>query len=150
MLVRPYNPADAKALWMLYHDTTHQVNGCDYSREQCERWAPAQPDWEWWNEELTRSYTVVAESNKTLVGLAQLASDGDIGLFYSHCQWQGKGVGKLLFEALEGEARRLRLQELRASVSVTAKLFFLSRGFEIVKAQHNICLLYTSPSPRDS
>ncbi len=42
MIIRRYKPGEEEQLWQLYHDTTHVVNGKDYTPEQFERWAPSQ------------------------------------------------------------------------------------------------------------
>ncbi|MBD3242003.1 MAG: GNAT family N-acetyltransferase [Chitinivibrionales bacterium] len=92
MVVRRYEPGDEGALWQLYHDTTHIVNGRDYTPEQCERWAPAIPDIARWTERIRDRNPFVAELDGTIVGFAELLSDGEIDFFYVHHEHQREGV----------------------------------------------------------
>ena len=48
-------------------------------------------------------------------------------------------MGSKLYRALETKARELNLTRLYSEVSITAKPFFLSRGFTIVAPQHVSC-----------
>jgi len=56
-------------------------------------------------------------------------------LFYTHYQYQGQGIGKHLYAAIEAEARACQKDQnpadLYAQVSLTAMPFFTSRGFII-------------------
>jgi GNAT superfamily N-acetyltransferase len=138
MNVRRYRRGEEEALWRLYHDTTHLINGRDYTAEQVERWAPAEIDMGKWVERVRARNPFVAEEDGAILGFAELESDGHIDYFYCHHRWQRKGVGKALFRTLEDEAIRLGIRSLRAEVSVTAREFFASMGFEIVEEQEKI------------
>ncbi len=138
MIIRRYQLGEELALWQLYHDTTHLINGRDYTPEQCERWAPDQPDLESWAERLSQTNPFVAEHNSELIGFAELVDPGVIEFFYTHHQWQGKGIGSGLMQRLLQEANRRKYTELRADVSLSAKAFFSSHGFEVIREQHNI------------
>ena len=60
MNIRRYKPGDEERLWQLYRDTTHIINGKDYSPEQCERWAPAVADMPKWRERICAKNPFVA------------------------------------------------------------------------------------------
>ena len=64
MNIRRYRPGDEERLWQLYHDTTHIINGKDYTREQCERWAPTVVDMSKWKERTDAKNPFVAEGVK--------------------------------------------------------------------------------------
>lgn len=146
MMIRRYEPGEERELWQLYHDTTHIINGRDYTPEQCERWAPSQPDMPKWKERLRSRKPFVAENRGEILGFAELMPDGQIDYFYCHHRHQREGVGTMLYQAIEAEARRLGLPCLHAAVSVTAKPFFLRMGFEIVKEQRNIVCGSVAPN----
>src|SRR5690606_12194404 len=147
MIIRTFRDADVQTLWKIYYDTTHIVNGRDYTREQCERWAPSSPDLTAWGDSLRRSATFVAVDDAgEIIGFAQIGGGGEIGLFYCRHDRLGQGVGKSLYAAIENEARVRGFKEITADVSVTAKGFFLSRGFEVVREQRKIICGAVAPN----
>ena len=52
----------------------------------------------------------------------------------------------MLYEAIEREARELKIPCLHAAVSMTAKGFFLRMGFQVVKEQRNIVCGAVAPN----
>jgi len=146
MNIRRYRPGDEKRLWQLYHDTTHIINGTNYTPEQCERWAPAEVDMPKWRERIRGKNPFVAEDNGQILGFGELEHDGHIDYFYCHHEHQRRGVGSMLYEAIEREARELKIPCLHAAVSMTAKGFFLRMGFQVVKEQRNIVCGAVAPN----
>jgi GNAT superfamily N-acetyltransferase len=146
VIVRRYSAGEEERLWQLYRDTTHIVNGRDYTREQCERWAPATVDMAKWKERIRARNPFVAEENGRILGFAELEPDGHIDCFYCDHNHLRKGIGSKLYRAIEEEARRLKIPCLDAAVSVTAKSFFLQMGFEVVREQHNVVCGTTAPN----
>jgi len=139
-IIRRFQTGEEETLWQLYRDTTHLINGQDYTNAQCEYWAPWDKNIGEWEGHVRIRNPFVAECNGAIVGFAELEPDGHIDYFYCHHQWQRKGVGTLLYDAIEREACRLLLDCLYTEVSITAREFFLSRGFEIVGEEDNfIC-----------
>jgi hypothetical protein len=57
-------------------------------------------------------------------------------------------VGKALLAKLEAEAAELGVRGISAEVSITAKEFFLSRGFRIIEAKSNVILGHPAPNFR--
>jgi N-acetylglutamate synthase-like GNAT family acetyltransferase len=111
--------------------------GRDYTSKQVERWAPDHMPAEW-TEGISQKNPFVAEHEGMIVGFAELEPNGHIDRFYCHSDWQRKGDGKQLYQAIEEEACRMKIDLIFAEVSVTAREFFLSRGFEIVLEENNI------------
>ncbi|PKL37026.1 GNAT family N-acetyltransferase [Candidatus Peregrinibacteria bacterium HGW-Peregrinibacteria-1] len=138
MQVRRYKPGEEQELWQLYHDTTHIINGEVYTREQVERWAPHDKDMDEWKERIQKKNPFVAVGDDKIVGFAELEPDGHIDYFYVHHKYQGKGVGSMLYTAIEKEAINQKIPHLHAEVSVPAKEFFLKQGFEILEKKNNI------------
>jgi N-acetylglutamate synthase-like GNAT family acetyltransferase len=145
MNVRRYKTGEEKEIWLLYYNTTRRINGRDYTKEQVERWAPDQMEASW-KERVRQKNPFVAEHEGEIVGFVELEASGHIDRFYCHHQWQRRGIGKLLYQAVEQEAFRLNINVLFLESSKTARKFFLSMGFEIVREESN--LICGAPAPR--
>ena len=131
---------DEHLLWELYYDTTHIVNGRDYTAAQCERWAPTNKNMKEWIDRIRSKNPFVARNQKTIVGFAELDSDGHIDYFYVHHAWTRKGVGRLLYTTIEAKACESQLPRLYTESSITAMPFFVEMGFTITEEQeHLIC-----------
>jgi putative acetyltransferase len=90
----------------------------------------------------------VAVAGEEIVGMAEIESDGFIDYFYVHPRWQNRGIGRALLATLESEAAKSGLRVVSADVSITAKPFFLSRGFFVTEAKSNIILGHPAPNFR--
>ena len=90
-------------------------------------------DTEKWARRVEGKNPFVAEQDGTIVGFAELTSNGRISAIYSHHRWQTKGVGGALYKALEVEALRLKLDTLQVESSISASGFFIRMGFHVVE-----------------
>ena len=109
----------------------------------------AQPPFmEQWADRLAQKNPFVAVVDEEIVGLTEIEPGGSIDYFYVQPKWQNRGVGKALLASLELEAAMLGVSMISADVSVTAKAFFLSRGFRIVEAKTNVILGHPAPNFR--
>ena len=136
MQVREATRADAFQIVRLFHDTIHTVNRRDYTPEEINAWSPAVPDADAWAERKfpTRT-TFVADNDGTIAGFGELEGSGHIDCFYCHHQYQRRGVGSAIFRRIEDKARTLGLARLFTEASITARPFFESHGFAVVKRQ---------------
>ncbi|WP_448269792.1 GNAT family N-acetyltransferase [Nostoc sp. DSM 114159] len=134
MKLRIYEIADTEEIMKLFYDTIHEVNIHDYTQEQVAAWAPANMDTEVWIKSLGSKFTYVAEEDK-IIGFGELEANGHIDRFYCHKDFQRKGVGKKILEQIELKANSLGLEKLFAEASITAKPFFESQGFIVIKKQ---------------
>lgn len=144
--IRHYAPGEEPALWRVYFEATWQCIARDYHPDLCERWAPHDKDMAEWAARLAEKNPWVAVVDGVVVAFAELEPDGHIDYFYCLPQWQGQGIGKALLRRLEDEARRLGLARLFAEVSVTAKEFFLARGFRVIEERHNVIQGHPAPN----
>ena len=135
MHIRKYHPGEERELWQLFFATIHNVNIRDYTAEQVRAWAPEQIDEQLWRERIRSMNPYVCVVDNQIAGYAGLLPTGYIDHFYVHHQRQGQGVGKLLYAAIEAEARDRHVDELTADVSITARPFFTARGFTVVVPQ---------------
>lgn len=56
-------------------------------------------------------------------------------MFYVHHEKQGLGIGHKLMSELEQKANALKLDEIYAEVSITARPFFERKGFQVRQKQ---------------
>jgi GNAT superfamily N-acetyltransferase len=139
MKVRRYIKGQEQTLWSLLYDTVHKVNSKDYSQAQIEAWAPSQWNLPQWEKRLSESNPFVAEEHNQLVGFAELAANAHIDCFYCAHDWQRKGVGSALLQAVEHEASKQGISRIFAEASITAKGFFEKKGFS-VEGEHMVSL----------
>lgn len=135
MYIRRYSPKDISQIIKLFYDTVHTVNLKDYSRAEVEAWAPQGIDKEEWNQRLLENFTIVAEQEETIIGFASLAYKGIYDLLYVHKDYQRQGIATALTNIIESEAVLSGINELIADVSITAKPFFVKRGYEVICKQ---------------
>ncbi|MEH1873014.1 GNAT family N-acetyltransferase [Nostoc sp.] len=134
MKLRIYEIADTEEIMKLFYDTVHEVNIHDYTQEQVDAWASANMDIDVWIKSLKSKFTYVAEQGK-IIGFGELEANGHIDRFYCHKDFQRKGIGKKILEQLELKAKSLEIEKLFVEASITAKPFFESQSFIVVKQQ---------------
>jgi putative acetyltransferase len=139
--IRAYEADDASAIARLFYETVRCVNQADYSEEQVEAWAPAVPDQQAWHARMSEPdrLTLVAQEDDEVVGFAELEDDGHLDMLYLHEDAVGWGVGRRLYEAVEGEARGSGVGRIFTEASVTARPFLERNGFRVVREQRISC-----------
>ncbi len=135
MQIRNYAPADAPAIVALFTATVHAINRRDYSQAQLNVWAPRNYDLARWAARLNEKRPFVVVQDATILGFCELEAGGHIDCFYVHKDYQGRGVGRLLYRECERRALASGCARLYAEVSITAKPFFARQGFVEVAAQ---------------
>src|SRR4051812_14567606 len=148
MKVRRYHLGEESAVWNVFFAATHESIARDYHADLIERWAPRDRDMNQWAERLAGKNPFVAIVDEEIVGMAEVEPDGFIDYFYVHPKWQNRGIGKALLATLESEATKSGAKVLSANVSITAKAFFLSRGFQITESKSNVILGHLAPNFR--
>jgi GNAT superfamily N-acetyltransferase len=134
-MIREFKPEDTNSIVRLFHDTVHKISVRDYSHEQINAWAPEQADLEQWLKRLRGGITIVAEENQTIISFARLEPNGHIDCFYTHSDHQNEGYGSELLSAIEQRAKALGLKKVFTESSITAKTFFLKKGFSLLRQQ---------------
>ncbi|MCM1311647.1 MAG: GNAT family N-acetyltransferase [Roseburia sp.] len=141
MEIRSYKPSDLPVIVNLFHDTVHKVNIRDYTREQIDVWASGTVDMQAWDKSLKEHQTLVALINGNIVGFGDIDNTGYLDRLYVHHLFQDKGIATALCDKLEKSADAERIV---AHVSITARPFFESRGYKVIKEQtierNGICL----------
>jgi putative acetyltransferase len=139
MQIRRFCPEDANAIAQLFHDTVREVNCRDYSIAQVNAWAPDDLHFRNWAEVCSNRFTYVAEESGVILGFGELEANGHIDCFYCHKDYQGRGVGRQIYQAIETKALELGLDRLFVEVSITAKPFFQRLGFALLTEQQVTC-----------
>jgi putative acetyltransferase len=133
--IRLFEAQDAEQIAQLFHETVREINVHDYSSKQVRAWAPDDIYFRNWVEVCSSRFTYVADDEGAIAGFGELEPNGHIDCFYCHKNYQGCGVGRQLYQAIEVKAIELSLHRLFTEASITAKPFFQRMGFSIVREQ---------------
>lgn len=140
MEILKYRESDCEAMVSLFYETIHSVNAKDYSQEQLDAWAPRderEVKMQSWKVSLGKNITFVAKINHQVVGFSDLTREGYLDRLFVHKDYQGMGIATALVERLESEAKKLNLNEIDTDASITARPFFESRDYKVVRTQAN-------------
>ena len=133
--LRPYCTGDLEELTQLFYDTVHTINAADYTPEQLNVWAARSLDRERWDRSLSSHYSLVAEGEEGIAGFGDIAPDGYLDRLYVRWDCQRRGIGGRLCGELEGYAREVGAPAVTAHASITARPFFESRGYRVLREQ---------------
>jgi putative acetyltransferase len=127
--LRPYLPQDAPLLADIFRASIEELTQEDYNPAQQEAWASTADDLESFAERLGKHLTLIATMEGSPVGFISLDAPTDIGLFYVHPAVAGRGVGRMLYDAVEKLSASRGTPQLTVEASDTARDFFAHRGF---------------------
>lgn len=137
--IQLFEAQDAEQIAQLFHETVREINVHDYSSKQVRAWAPDDIYFRNWVKVCSSRFTYVADDAGMIAGFGELEPTGHIDCFYCHKNYQGCGVGRQLYQAIEAKAIELSLHRLFTEASITAKPFFQRMGFSIVREQEVTC-----------
>jgi putative acetyltransferase len=132
---RDYQPADLPAVLTIFRRAVHEVACRDYSPEQLAAWAPPDIDQAAWAKRLAEGGVFVEERDGQLTGFIRIDDKGHIDLMFVHPDYQRQGVARRLFESARDWAIQAGLTRLTSDVSLTARRFFESLGFQVLALQ---------------
>ena len=130
MIIRQYKNEDCDTVAKLFYETVHSVNAKDYTAEQLSVWANNADSLKSRCNDLLKQYTLIAEINGVIVGFGSIDKSGYLDLLFVHKDYQNQGVATALCNELEKG-----YSVIKTYASITAKSFFESRGYVIIKAQ---------------
>lgn len=136
--ISSYIEADLNEIVELFMNTVHSVNAADYTLQQLHAWAPKdkrEEVIERWRHSFEHSNAWVAKLNGRVIGFADMTEEGYIDRLYVHKDYQRMGIASALLDQMESAARHSKVTELVSHVSITAKPFFSTRGFQVVQEQ---------------
>ncbi|WP_341502731.1 GNAT family N-acetyltransferase [Gallaecimonas sp. GXIMD4217] len=133
MLIRDYQPSDARALADIFYDSIHSVALEYYTQAQVDQWAPLPKDYGHWQQRLDAKPPYVAEIDGQVVGFITLEDDGHVDWTYTHRAHQRRGIAGSLYAHLEAQARAKGIRRLYVEASYLARPFFTKQGFVEVR-----------------
>lgn len=134
MFIREYRSSDCQQIAELFYQTVHTVNARDYSQEQLDVWATGNVDLSVWNKSFLERHTFVAAKNDIIVGFGDIDDTGYLDRLYIHKDYQRQGIASALCDKLESDFVG-DITQITTHASITAKPFFLHRGYQLVKEQ---------------
>lgn len=132
MEIQEYQSSDCNEIAKLFYDTVHTVNAKDYEKEQLDAWASGNIDIATWNQSFLDYYTLVAREGNIIIGFGEIDDTGYLDRLYVHRDYQGQGVASAICDRLE---TYFVVEHITTHASITAKAFFLSRGYRIIEEQ---------------
>ncbi|TWU17889.1 GNAT family N-acetyltransferase [Allorhodopirellula heiligendammensis] len=138
--IRKFVSADGDSCHQLFYDTVRRVNCRDYSTVQVDAWAGAVLDAETWVRRFDGNSAYVVERDGAIVGFTDMTPDGYLDRLFVSADHQRQGIATMLLRAIKSAAKNDSLTRIHTQASITAKPFFLSRGFKIVAEQTVECL----------
>lgn len=126
--IRPYQAGDADAVSVIIRTTMRISNSADYAvarlQPLIDYFSPAKV------EQINQTRTcLVAEADGVVIATAGL-EDAELVTFFVLPEWQGRGIGASLLQALEAAARHQGLSELKVDASVTGARFYEQHGYQ--------------------
>lgn len=133
ILIRPARLEELQELQTLFVDTIKHSCSKDYNSDQINAWISSAKNKERWTQSLQNQYFIVAELNKKLVGFASLENGKYLDFFYVHKDFQRMGIATQLISQIKHKSETMGVDTLSSDVSITARSFFESKGFRVVK-----------------
>ena len=132
--LRRYQDGDHLVIGEIFYRAVHQLACADYSKEQVEAWAPYPIDFDCWKLRCIEKQPFVAVKKNRVIGFIELDPDGHIDCVYVDPDHAGTGVMSALMRRVKQDAREAGVALLFAEVSLTARRFFETHGFAVVRA----------------
>jgi putative acetyltransferase len=132
-VIRRYEATDLDAVIGVFLSSVREVASRDYDAGQIAAWAQADRD-VWSRRRLDRP-TWVALIGDAIAGFTDLQRDGYIDMLFVDPAWQRRGVASALLDTVECAAHVQRLAALDTDASITARPFFETHGFQVVRSQ---------------
>lgn len=138
MLIRDYGGLDAEATLDVFRRAIRVMASRDYSSEQIAAWAPGDTNITRWAARRAAAHTVVATLDDRVVGFTDLDESGYIDMMFVDPNVAGRGVATALMRWVVESARHRGIRQLTSHVSITARPFFETNGFEVIDERHPV------------
>ena len=116
----------------LFENSIKTACSKDYNQRQIIAWTSSRNDKERWKLKIANQYFIVVKHQNTIVGFGSLEDDY-LDFLFVHPKYLRKGIASLIYDTLKFEATNSGFKKLTVFASITAKPFFLSKEFKIIK-----------------
>jgi putative acetyltransferase len=130
--------SDLNEILSLFEQTIIHTCKNDYNEDQLRVWMSSSRNRDKWKTSITEEYFIVATNNDKIVGFSSLKNGNYLNFMYVHKNFTKKGIANLMFNHLKEKSKELSDDIITAYVSITAKPFFLKKGFKVDKENRNI------------
>ena len=132
--IRLGEASDWADLALVFHKAVRE-GAVAYTETQRAAWSPAVKALPDWSLRMTRQNVWVAEADGRAEGFMTLEMNGYLDCAYILPHWQGQGVFRKLYEALEGQACAEGISRLYTHASLHAQPAFGAMGFEVTRPE---------------
>lgn len=132
--IRLGEASDWADLALVFHKAVRE-GAVAYTETQRAAWSPAVKALPDWSLRMTRQNVWVAEADGRAAGFMTLEMNGYLDCAYILPHWQGQGVFRKLYEALEGQACAEGISRLYTHASLHAQPAFGAMGFEVTRPE---------------
>lgn len=144
-IIRTARQADVVELKELFQNTVLAINRRDYSQEEVEDWASCGENLSHIAEMIKTHYFIVAVNGLSeIVGFSSITPQGYLHSMFVHKDFQGEGIATMLLDEIERYAVTTGIRRITSEVSLTARPFFLKRGYFVMEEQkrqaNELCL----------
>lgn len=128
---------DIPALAHMVGETIVRVNSRDYTAAQITAWASRASSPGRWKELFASGLVFFVAENPAgeIIGISSVDSKGYLHSMFVDYRYQGRGIASALLDEARQYAVSHAAEEMTSEVSITARLFFLARGFRVEKEQ---------------
>ncbi len=86
---------------------------------------------------LVNQYFLIAEIDEKMIGFGSLENGNHIDFLYIYKDFIRKGIANLIFDKLKAESLKLGFDKQTSDVSKTARPFFETKGFKVIRENKN-------------
>ncbi|WP_421754346.1 GNAT family N-acetyltransferase [Croceimicrobium sp.] len=128
---------DLPAIKNLFEASIRQTCQADYSAAEIEAWLQTLQNKDRWEELIKQQVVWLAMADTQLAGFCSLKAGDYLDFMYVSPHHQGMGLAKLLLKAAVLEARKQGKDTLSSDISITARPFFDSQGWKVIRKNEN-------------
>ena len=129
---------DLEEMQELFVETIKSTCQNDYNKKQIDAWITSVENKERWKSILANQYFLIAEIDSKMVGYGSLENGNYLDLMYVHKDFLRKGIANMIFEKLKAKSLALGFDKLTSDVSKTARPFFETKGFNVIRENKNM------------